>query len=184
MGTDFGARFRLSGALDVVDHGTVTLFGIALRTWSLALIIVAATLALRQPTWNDHILFIDETIYYSFGARLELPGAHVHTHTFDMKPPGGPMTYWLAIKMSPQHAIAVVHIFTTIAIGVDCRTPAHHELPASPKPLGLASGAPCSTRCWEALRRQREISASRSLPSAGSNTSRRRGWRCLSSCSL
>ena len=101
----------------MVDHGPVTLFGITLRTWSLALIIVAATVALRQPTWNDRILFIDETIYYSFGARLELPGAHVHTHTFDMKPPGGPMTYWLAIQVSPQHAIAVVHIFTTIAIG-------------------------------------------------------------------
>jgi len=101
----------------VVDHRIVTLFGITLRTWSLALVIAAATVALRRPTWNDHILFIDETIYYSFGARLELPGAHVHTHTFDMKPPGGPMTYWLAIQISPQHAIAVVHIFTTIAIG-------------------------------------------------------------------
>jgi hypothetical protein len=91
-------------------------FGITVRTSGLALVIVAATLALRFPTWNDRILFIDEAIYYSFGARLELPGAHVHTHTFDMKPPGGPMTYWLAITVSPQHAITVIHVFTSIAI--------------------------------------------------------------------
>jgi hypothetical protein len=97
---------------------STTLPGITLRTWGLALIIIVLTIYLRQPTWNDHILFIDETLYYSIGARLELPGAHVHTHTADMKPPGGPVTYWLAIEIDPDHAITVVHVFTTIAIGM------------------------------------------------------------------
>ena len=87
-------------------------------TWALALGLIAATVLLRSPTFNDHILFIDEPIYYSFGSRLELPGAHVYTHTADQKPPLGPITYWLAIRISPPHAIAVVHALTTLAIGL------------------------------------------------------------------
>ncbi len=85
-------------------------------TWLLAVVLVGATLLLRSPTFNDHILFIDEPIYYSFGSRLELPGAHVYTHTADQKTPLGPVTYWLAIQTSPQHAITVAHAFTTAAI--------------------------------------------------------------------
>lgn len=75
-------------------------------------------MGLRVPTWNDHILFIDEPIYYSFGSRLELPGAHVYTHTADQKPPLGPVTYWLAIQISPSHAITVVHALTTLAMAL------------------------------------------------------------------
>jgi hypothetical protein len=86
--------------------------------WLLAVVLIATTVLLRSPTFNDHILFIDEPIYYSFGSRLELPGAHVYTHTADQKPPLGPMTYWLAIQMSPEHAIMVVHALTTAAIAV------------------------------------------------------------------
>jgi hypothetical protein len=86
------------------------------RPWLLGGVLVAATLALRAPTFTDHILFIDEPIYYTFGSRLELPGAHVYTHTADQKPPLGPLTYWLAIQVSARHAILVVHVFTTVAI--------------------------------------------------------------------
>src|SRR5262249_17844647 len=86
------------------------------RTWLLAIALVSATVLLRWPTFNDHILFIDEPIYYAFGSRLELPGAHVYTHTADQKPPLGPLTYWLALRMNPAHAILVVHAFTTLAI--------------------------------------------------------------------
>lgn len=43
----------------------------------LGLVIVAATVWLRLPTWNDHILFIDEPKYYAFAARLDLPGARL-----------------------------------------------------------------------------------------------------------
>ena len=87
-------------------------------TWVLALILISITLWLRSPTFNDHILFIDEPIYYSFGSRLTLPGAHAYTHTADQKPPLGPLTYWLAIQISPHHAIMVVHALTTLAIGL------------------------------------------------------------------
>jgi hypothetical protein len=85
-------------------------------TWLLAAMLIGTTLLLRSPTFNDHILFIDEPIYYSFGSRLELPGAHVYTHTADQKPPLGPLTYWLAIQISSQHAIMAVHVLTTVAI--------------------------------------------------------------------
>jgi hypothetical protein len=86
--------------------------------WVLAVVLVGATVLMRSPTFNDHILFIDEPIYYSFGSRLTLPGAHVYTHTADQKPPLGPLTYWLAIEISPRHAIMIVHALTTAAIGL------------------------------------------------------------------
>jgi hypothetical protein len=86
--------------------------------WALALVLIGATLLLRSPTFNDHILFIDEPIYHSFGSRLTLPDAHVYTHTADQKPPLGPLTYWVAIEISPRHAIMVVHALTTAAIGL------------------------------------------------------------------
>lgn len=85
-------------------------------TVGLAALVIVIVAGLRWTTWNDHILFIDEAIYYSFAARLELPGAHVYTHTADQKPPLGPLTYWLAIQVSPAHAITVAHVATTIAI--------------------------------------------------------------------
>jgi hypothetical protein len=82
----------------------------------LALITIVATAWLRSPTWNDHILFIDEPIYYSMATRLDLPGARLYTHTSEQKPPLGTLTYWIAEKISPRHAITVVHIFTTLSI--------------------------------------------------------------------
>jgi hypothetical protein len=80
--------------------------------------LIAATVWMRVPTWNDRILFIDEAVLVAFGQRLQLPGATVYTHTPDMKPPLGPLTYWAAVSLSPQHAIAVVHGLTTVAFGV------------------------------------------------------------------
>lgn len=116
MGGQRNERMQAVPATDRARDPRGTALGIRLETWILALLLVGLSGVLRQPTWNDRFLFIDETIYYSLGARLELPGAHVHTHTSDMKPPGGPVTYWLAIKLSPAHAITVIHIFTTVAI--------------------------------------------------------------------
>jgi hypothetical protein len=86
--------------------------------WAAALLVTAVTLWMRAPTWNDRILFIDEAIGVSYGQRLQLPGASVYTHTPDMKPPLGPMTYLAAVTLSPAHAIAVVHVFTTAALAV------------------------------------------------------------------
>jgi len=81
-------------------------------------LLVAATLWVRAPTWNDHILFIDEAIGVTYGQRLQLPGATVYTHTPDQKPPLGPLTYLAAVTLSGAHAVTVVHAFTTIALGV------------------------------------------------------------------
>lgn len=86
--------------------------------WLLLCVLVGAAFWWRLPTWNDSIIFIDEAIYYSFAARLDLPGAHVYTHTADQKPPLGPMTYRFALHISPLHAITVIHVFTTVAIAV------------------------------------------------------------------
>jgi hypothetical protein len=88
------------------------------RAWAAAGFLVAVTVWLRAPTWNDRILFIDEAIGVTYGQRLQLPGASVYTHTPDMKPPLGPMTYLAAVTLSPEHAIAVVHVFTTVTLGV------------------------------------------------------------------
>lgn len=84
--------------------------------WLLSVTLFGITLLLRSPTFNDHILFIDEPIYYTLGSRLELPEAHVYTHTADQKPPLGPLTYLLAIEINPHHAIMVAHVLTTVAI--------------------------------------------------------------------
>lgn len=87
-------------------------------SWLLACVLVGVTIGLRLPTWNDRILFIDEPAYYSLAARLEVPGAHLYTHTLDFKPPLGPLTYWLALNIDPAHAIAVVHILTSLSIAL------------------------------------------------------------------
>jgi hypothetical protein len=85
-------------------------------------VLLAAVVVLRWPTWNDHILFIDEPYYHSVALRLQVPGTTIYPWADGTEPPLGPVTflatvtYWLAIQISPLHAITVVHLFTSLAM--------------------------------------------------------------------
>jgi hypothetical protein len=94
----------------------------AYARWLLPAALVLFICFVRVPTWNDHILFIDEPYYYTIALRLEVPGTHIYPAPIGDQPPLGPLsflatiTYWLAITISPTHAITVVHLFTTVAM--------------------------------------------------------------------
>jgi hypothetical protein len=77
--------------------------------WLLAALPVGLTLWLRSSACNDRFLFVAEAIYYGYGARLAIPSAHVYSHTSDFKPPLGPMTYWLAMQVSPWGGARTTH---------------------------------------------------------------------------